>query len=142
MGVEENKALMRRWVEEVLNQRKAEAIDDLAAEHFVMHHTTAPQQPREQLIDRQGYARLLPAIFAALPDLHVAIEAMIAEGDLVATLLRATGTHRGDFRGIPPSDKPVVQPAVVLFRCADGKLVEAWEGERSWMITLPEAAQA
>ena len=142
MGTEANKALMQRWVEEVLNQRKIAAIDELAAASFVMHHTTVPQHPSEQLIDRRGYAGLLPAIFAALPDLHVAIEAMIAEGDLVATLLRATGTHRGEFRGIAPSHKPVVQPAVVLFRCAEGKLVEAWEGERSWMITLPEAAQA
>jgi predicted ester cyclase len=67
---------------------------------------------------------------------------MIAEGDLVATLLRATGTHSGEYRGIAPSNKPVVQPALVLFRCADGKLVEAWEGERAWAITLAEAAQA
>jgi steroid delta-isomerase-like uncharacterized protein len=142
MGVEENKALMRRWVEEVLNQRTVAAVDELAAEHFVMHHTIMPQHPREQLIDRQEYASLLPAVFAALPDLHVAIEAMIAEGDLVATLIRATGTHTGALGDIPPSHKPVVQPAVLLFRCADGQLVEAWEGERSWRITLPEAAEA
>jgi steroid delta-isomerase-like uncharacterized protein len=142
MSTEANKALMQRWVEEVLNQRKVAAIDELAAPSFVMHHTTSPQHPVEQLIDRRGYAGLLPGIFAALPDLHVAIEAMIAEGDLVATLIRATGTHREAFLGIPPSDKSVVQPAVLLFRCADGQLVEAWEGERSWRITLPEAAEA
>jgi predicted ester cyclase len=142
MGIEQNKALMQRWVEEVLNLRKVEAIDELAAPSFVMHHTTMPQHPHEQLIDRQGYASRLPAIFAALPDLHVTIEAMIAEGDLVATLLRATGTHQNALRDIAPSHKPVVQPAVVLFRCADGQFVEAWEGERAWGITLPEAAQA
>jgi steroid delta-isomerase-like uncharacterized protein len=139
MGTEENMALMRRWVEEVLNQRRFEVFDELAAENFVMHHTARPPQ---DLIDRTSYQRGLPNVFAALPDLQITIEAMIAEGDLVATLLRATGTHTGALRDIPPSHKPVVQPAVILFRCADGKLVEAWEGERAWAITLAEAAQA
>ncbi len=136
---EANKALMRRWFEEVLNQRKFEVIDELTAEQFVMYHTMAPPQAR---ISRARYREMLPDVFAALPDLRITLEVMIAEGDLVAMLLRATGTHQAALGDIPPSHKPVVQPTLVLFRCADGKFVEAWEGERAWAITLAEAAQA
>jgi predicted ester cyclase len=101
-----------------------------------------PSQIRHHPASLCIYSRQPTADFAALPDLHLTIEAMIAEGDLVATLLRATDTHQGEWHGIAPSHKPVVQPAVVLSQCADGKLVEAWEGERSWAFPFAEVAQA
>ena len=56
MGIEANKALVRRWVEEVWNEGKLELIDELASEQFVLHHTSFPQQT----IDRQTYRQLGP----------------------------------------------------------------------------------
>jgi hypothetical protein len=68
------------------------------------------------------------------------VEAMIAEDDLVAARPGQTATHRGEFRGIPPSNRAIVQPALAFYRCADGKLVEAWGAERARAVTLAPAA--
>ncbi len=64
---------------------------------------------------------------ASFPDIHVAIEDMIAEGDKVVTRITATGTQTGEFMGMPPSGKAIRVEAIGISRIVDGKSVEYWE---------------
>jgi predicted ester cyclase len=68
--------------------------------------------------------RMRPRRMAAFPDLTIRVESVIAEGDRVALLCWATGTHRGDFAGIPATGKSVTYQVVVMDRLQDGKIVQ------------------
>jgi predicted ester cyclase len=118
MTPEENKAILRRFIEEIYNQKHVAAYDDYTAPGFYSHMSGG--MTREQV--RQSYA----GIFAGLPDLHYQIEDVIAEGDKVAVRLTVTGTHLGQFWGFPPTGKRVKMTAIHIGRMVDGKFVEHW----------------
>jgi steroid delta-isomerase-like uncharacterized protein len=135
MATEENKAIVRRWFEEVWNQRNVAAIDALAAESFTLHHVALPSA-----IDLQTYKHYHPAFMAAFPDFHVEIDDIIAEGDRVAVRFTQRATHQGELMGIPPSGKQVTQPGLAIYRVEGGNLVEAWAAEPAWQQTLTDLA--
>ena len=66
------------------------------------------------------------ALHATVPDVHVTLDEVIAERDLVAVRATWRGTHQGAFAGIPPSGKPVTITGMVFWRVANGKLAERW----------------
>ncbi len=121
---EENKALIRRWFEEVWNKQRAEAIDEMIAPDCVIHG----------LADEQGNPIEGPANFksfhqmfrGAFPDIYVTVEDAIAEGDLVAARCSVRGQHLGDSLGIAASRAPVDFTGMVFLRVKDGRFVEAW----------------
>ena len=135
MTTEENKAIVRRWFEEVWNQRNLAAIDALAAESFTLHHFALPSAT-----DLQTYKQYHPAFMAAFPDFRIEIDDIIAEGDRVAVRVTQRATHQGQFMGIPPTGKQVVQRGLTIYRVEGGKLVEAWAAETSWRQTLTDLA--
>ena len=116
-----NKVLVRRYYEEVLNQRRAQVFDDLASPNFVSYLTSGDS------ISLQVYKQAIAGSLAALPDLHVTIQDQIAEGDKVVTRWVATGTPQVEFAGIKPIGKPVTITAIHIHRVQDHKLVEHWE---------------
>lgn len=118
MTLEENKTILRHFIEEIYNRKNVAAYDTLTAPDFHSHMSGG--MTREQV--RHSYA----GIFAGLPDLHYQIEDMIAEGDRVAVRLTASGTHLGEFWGFPPTGKKVKMTAIHIGRLADGKFVEHW----------------
>ncbi len=122
MSVEENKTLVRRWLEEGSNQGNATIIDELMAPDFVDHHLPPGVPP-----NAEGHKAWLQVARAGFPDIHIAIEDMIAEGDKVVVRTTVTGTQTGAFMGIPPSGKAVRVGAIGITRIADGKFVEYWE---------------
>ncbi len=67
----------------------------------------------------------------AFPDLRLELEDVVAEGDRVVTRLVGRGTHLGEFRGVPPSGRPVATHIIVISRLADERIVEEW-GTLSW----------
>ena len=69
---------------------------------------------------------MMGMFFSAFPDLHSTIDQLIAEGDIVAGRMTTTGTHRGEFMGIPPTGKRVTFSEIHIVRIADGKAVEHW----------------
>jgi steroid delta-isomerase-like uncharacterized protein len=75
-------------------------------------------------------ARLLKEVFARLlrayPDLHITVEDVIAEGDKVVGRNTVTGTHRGDYMGIPPTGKSVTYNEIFILRFAGGRIAETW----------------
>ena len=118
MSTEENKALMRRFWEE-LNKGNLAVWDELCTPDYVYHGTTS-DMTREQ--SKQHDANL----FAAFPDFNGSIDDMIAEGDKVAVRFTIRGTHQGAFRDIAPTGKQITVSGLEIDRCAGGKFVETW----------------
>jgi steroid delta-isomerase-like uncharacterized protein len=120
----DNKALIRRWFEEVWNQGRAETIEELLAEDGVVHG----------LADATGAPVRGPAEFkafhtqfrAAFPDITVTVEDTIAEGDLVVARCSVRGKHGGDSLGFKATQAPVEFTGIAIVRVQDGKFVEAW----------------
>ena len=117
---EQNKALMNRFVEEVINQKNLDAADELVAEDFV---ELDPFPGQEQ--GREGLKQVLAAFFAGFPALDWVIEEQIAEGDKVVSRFRWHGTHEGEFLGIPATGRQITVKGVVIDRVVDGKEAES-----------------
>jgi steroid delta-isomerase-like uncharacterized protein len=135
MSANENKALVRRFVEEVWNQGNLGVIEHLVAPDFQDHgHMAAQQgsqpsgQPGEQhfATGPEGTRHFIQMIRSAFPDIQVTIEQELAEGDLVATHWTIRGTQHGPFMGIEPTGKQIQVQGVVIDRCAGGKVAEEW----------------
>ena len=144
MSVEENKALVRRFYEEI-DRGNLEAMDELVAEDYVDH--SPPPFPGLGS-GRAGLKRAFEIFWEATPGYHQ-IEDQIAEGDKVVTRLTAHGTHEGDLPGIPRTDSKLEMTATVIHRIADGKLVEKWSDkdvlgflQQLGVIPVPEEAHA
>ena len=120
MSIEQNKAIVQRIEAEVESKGNLALLDDLCTADFRLHFPGYPP------MDREGYKQLLAAFHAGFPDLTVTIESQVAEGDLVANRLRVSGTHNGDFQGIPPTGQRVQISAMNLMRIENGKLAELW----------------
>ena len=121
MSTEENKAVVRRFVEEVQSQGRLDVIDHVIAPDFV-NHTAPPGLPPT----REGGRQLMALFRAAFPDGHMTIEDMLAEGDKVVTRKTFHGTHQGEFMGIPPTGRHVAIQVIDIVRVVDGQVVEHW----------------
>ena len=121
MSAEQNKSIVRRWIEEGWNKGNLAVIDQVYAPNYVQHEPApAPVTSSEALKQYVG------AYKTAFPDLHFTIEDMIAEGDRVVVRQTFRGTHQGDFMGIAPTGKQVTMTEIEIFRVVNGKGVENW----------------
>jgi len=123
MSAKEIKALERRLYEEC-NKGKAAAlavIDELYAIDIVYHSSSG-----RDIRGIKDYKQHVSEFYSAFPDLRFTIEDMVAEGDKVAVRLTGTGTNKGEFRGIPPTNKKVTLWEIQIDRVAGGKFVEGW----------------
>jgi steroid delta-isomerase-like uncharacterized protein len=119
----ENKALIRRWFDEVWNQGRQEAIDQLRAPDAV---ATGLGERNARSEGPEPFKAFFTNLRAALPDLRVRIEDILAEEDKIAVRLSGEGTHRGSGFGVAPSGRRVQVTGITIIRIADGKIVEAW----------------
>jgi predicted ester cyclase len=116
---EENKAVVGRFFD-VLNQQDVEALDELVVAHHVHHPGTSP----DSLEGRDAYRRYLEEeLFGMFPDLHLALEQTLAEGDLVATRWTARSFYEG---AQPGAATPLVWTGIAIFRLECGRVAEAW----------------
>lgn len=141
---EQNKAVVRRWLEEAFNQGKVQVLDEICADDYVEYD---PAYPGGQL-RRDGVKQAIPMYRSAFPDIRFVIEDMIAEGDKVAVYWILTATNLGAFRGMPPTGKRGEAEGITLVRLRNGKSIEArscWDvtGFRQRVGTAqpPEAAE-
>ena len=118
---EQNKAVIRRFVEEVQNKKDFGVYDELNDPDFV-NLSAPPGVPP----DREGGKLYLSAFLNAFPDCTFTIDEMIAEGDRVATKKTFTGTHTADFGDIPATGKRVTLQYVDIMRLRNGRIVEHW----------------
>ena len=143
MAAEENKALVRRFVEEFWNGGNTAAADELMAIDAEIH------MPTGELVDLDGLKGFAGAFRGSFPDWHSTFEELIAEGDRVAERWTGRGTHRGELQGIAPTDRRVEVPGSVFYRIVDGKIVE-FRGQLDMMgmmqqlgaIPSPQQAEA
>jgi steroid delta-isomerase-like uncharacterized protein len=120
MSAEQNKVIVRRWVEGGWNGGNLDLVDEFYADDYTLHDPTMPVHGRESF---KQYVRMYHGVF---PDLHFTIEEMVAEGDTVAWRITARGTHKGALMGIPPTDKPVAISATIISRFVDSKWSQDW----------------
>jgi len=115
-----NKDILNR-IEVLWNTGDLANIDDMFAADFINHDPNAPD-----VNDLEGYKRFIVITRTAFPDFHVTSEDIIAEGDKVVNRWTATGTHKGELFGIPPTGKKATWKGISIYRFADGKITEAW----------------
>lgn len=121
---DENKALLRRWFDEVWNQGRPEAIDELFAADGIAHGLS--DDDAAPLKGPAGFKPFHQVFRGAFPDIEVVVEDMIAEGDKVVARCTVRGKHAGDHLGIAATNTPVSFDGIAIVRIADGKIVEAW----------------
>jgi steroid delta-isomerase-like uncharacterized protein len=109
MTAEENKEFMNHFIEEVINKKNLNAANDLVSENFTEHVPFPGQEP-----GREGLKFALNSMFTGFPDMNWTVHEQIAEGDKVVTRFTWTGTHKGEFMGIPPTNKRVEVWGVVI----------------------------
>jgi steroid delta-isomerase-like uncharacterized protein len=116
-----NKAVVRRYIEEVLNREKTAIIDELIALNFIGHDPLGPDiHGPEGVKQRQALYR------SSFPDLLYTVEEMVAEDDAVVWRWTAHGTHKGEIMGVAPTRKQVTIVGTMTCHLVDGKLQEAW----------------
>ena len=122
MSTEDNKALVRRALEEVWNQGKVALFDELYATNFIYHNHAVPG-----VRTIEDFKRFVPAFRHAFPDIHTTIQDVIAEGDRVVLRYTFRGTNMGDFvtpMSLPATGKQVTVTGMSIGRVASGKVVE------------------
>lgn len=111
--------LFRRTVES-LNDRDFDGFAETHADDVVLHDHDEELRGVEAAVEHEQ------AVFGAFPDMEYVVEAVVAEGDMVAGRWRVTGTHEGAFEGIPPTGETIDVPASGTFRIEDGEIAEVW----------------
>jgi steroid delta-isomerase-like uncharacterized protein len=120
MASEENKAIVRRYVEAIHGGNIDEG-EELLASDFVFHMPGTPGP-----LNRESFRQLFTGLLAAFPDLAITNEGFVAEGDKVAGRWITNGTHQGELWGIPPTGRQVKITSMDINRIADGKIAERW----------------
>ncbi len=122
MSTEENKAAERRFLEELFNKHNLSAVDEHVAPDVIERNPMVPSQGP----GLEGYRQVVGMTLSAFPDIQISIEDLIAEGDRVVVRWTCRGTHRGEFAGIPPTNKQVTFTGIDIYRYKGGKRVETW----------------
>jgi predicted ester cyclase len=124
LSVNEIKALEHRWFE-AMNKGKAATmaiIDETCTPDFVYHTSSGQDIP-----NREGFKKRTAEIYDAFPDIHFALLDLIVEGHLIGSRYTMSGTFKGPFQGMPPTNKKMTVWGINIDRMAGGKFVETWE---------------
>ena len=119
-AAEENEALVRRWYDEVSNQRNFSNFDDLIAPDHVrhgLHRDTTGAESRRAAVQVQQ---------TAFPDLELQVDLLFSEGDLVVARWTARGTHTGPWQEIAPTGNVVTWTGTTIFCIECGHIAEKW----------------
>lgn len=119
MRSDENKLLVRRFYEEVVNTGKVDLID-----RFLSHEYCEVHDGKRYAIGIEGAKAHTLGVRQTYPDLHVTIDRQIGEGEWVVSCITARGTHKGSWRGMKPTGKPVSFTGVNVDRVVNGRIVE------------------
>jgi len=120
MSPEENKALVRRFYEEI-DKGNLDAMDELVAENYIDHNPPPFPVPA----GREGLKEAFRIFWKATPGIH-RIEDQLAEGDRVVTRLTCLGKHEGDLPGVPRTGKDLKMTSITIHRIQNGQLAEKW----------------
>ena len=118
MSTETNKAIVRRYIEQVVNNQRHDLVEEFLVETVELHGSGPP------IVGLTAVLEWLARFAAAFPDWQTTIDDMVAEGDKVVVRITSNGTHQGEMQGILATGKPVTQYAIVIYRLANGKIAE------------------
>lgn len=117
----DGKTIVRRWFDEVWNQKRDATIDELMPATAVFHGLGA-----DPVHGPDNFKLFRAAFLEALPDITIRIDDLIAEGAIVAVRYSCSATHLGDGLGVPATHKPVRFTGMAFARVSDGRVVEGW----------------
>jgi predicted ester cyclase len=107
MPAEENKALIKRYIEAMNGKAKTEVM-------------------LSKYVADEGLRRFIKTFEAAFPRYELTLEDLVAEGDRVVARLMIRGIHRGEFRGAAPTGREVTFPAIIIYQVEGGKIAKHW----------------
>ena len=116
----DNAAIVQRFIDEVINQGRYEVCDEIVAEDFVELDRLPGQRE-----GREGLKEIIAMMRSAFPDIHWVTDESISSGGKVVTRFTWTGTHRGDFFGIPATGRPITVKGVVIDHLVDGRMTDS-----------------
>lgn len=141
MSVDQNKALARRLVDEVINQGSLDVLDDLLAPTYRYHASGM------EIAGAEGMKQVFTMLRSAFPDWNETVEDLIADDTQAVFRVTGRGTHRGPFYGVPPTGKQVAMQGTDIVRVEDGRLAEHWAVfdqlgmmQQLGVVPAPEAA--
>jgi predicted ester cyclase len=130
MSTDENKALVRRFFEAVFEEKRLERTDELFAPDYLDHGGLPGQAP-----GLDGAKQKWAMYLAGMPDLHVPIDDLVAEGDKVVVCFTVEGTHGGELLGLPPTGRRLRATGISILRLAEGRIAEnEEEGDRLGLL--------
>jgi predicted ester cyclase len=127
MGIEENKDVVRRMVEDCINAYRPDLLDGVVDPAVRVHAETPGTAPDTEGIDE--LRRSVAGFRAALPDLRISLEQLIGEDDLVAARWTARGTHRGPLAGIEATGRSLIWGGMDIYRIEGGRIAEWWRND-------------
>src|SRR4051794_13174133 len=122
MTIDHNKAAVRRWSEDLWSRGNLAVADEIVASDYVRHDPGDPFPARGP----EDIKRIVGMLRGMLPDFHIEVDAIVAEGDLVVSRYTATATDTRGYMGMPATGKSIRTSAMQMFRLRDGKIVESW----------------
>jgi steroid delta-isomerase-like uncharacterized protein len=124
MSAEQNKAIVRRWYQDVFEKGNLALANEIFTADYTSHDPSAP--PGGWPRGPEGAKALVATYRGAFPDIQFTIDDQVAEGDKVVTRWTGRGTNTGELMGMPPTGKKAVVTGINIDRIANGKIAETW----------------
>ena len=121
VSAEDNKAVVRRWIETFNNPYTPQTEVDVLAPGYIAHGPGLPGP-----LDLEAWSQFTAAFVEAFPDLRLTVEDIFSGEEMVAARVSFRGTHRGEFQGVPPTGKEVAFSSIEIDHMVDGKVAEHW----------------
>jgi len=119
MTIDENKKIVRRYIEESVNIGNVENLDEFISPDYI-----ETLDPSKKKLGVEGARQHIMAVRQTFPDLHLTVEKQISEGDWVVTCITARATHQGEWLGIKPTGKEVEITVVNVDKVVNGRIME------------------
>jgi steroid delta-isomerase-like uncharacterized protein len=119
---DDNKTIVRQLYEEVWNKRRLELVDEIISPSHALHDANLT----DSAIGPEAYKRQVTRFVTAFPDLRFSIEDLFGEREKLAVAWTISGTHKGEFMGIPPTNKKVSVDGITLNHIVNGKVMDSY----------------
>jgi len=117
-------SLIHRWFEEVWNNKREDAVDEMLADDGIAHGLV--DADGNEIRGPENFKKLHRQFVETFPDMRIEVEDTVVEDDKIAARCRVTGSHLGRGIGVAPTNGPVEFTGMTIVRVKDGKIVEAW----------------
>lgn len=119
MTQEENKAIAKRFIQELQNAKNINIIDELLSEECLIHVSS-------KYVDREKYKRVVESNHKYFSDMHIEVKEQIAEGDMVVTQWKNHFTHTHEILGLEPTYEEMQISGVSVYKIIGSKIIEIW----------------